>query len=236
MDLTRTFIAVEISPAVCARAAEVIKRLQAANAKVSWVRPNNMHLTLKFLGNVPNIELVQVCRVVEEAVKGFEPFELVYRGIGAFPNREHPRTIWMGVDQGAEEIVNLQSLVDKAMKKLRFPLEPRRFQPHLTLGRVRDSGPAVAELTHLLEKYADFEGDLSIIDEVVTFSSERTRGGPQYEVIGHTTLGAPSRYSQTHGRNAEDAHEISADEFEGLDDFEGFDEQFGDDGDDDEKD
>ena len=224
MDLTRTFIAVEISPAVCGRAAEIMKRLQAANAKVSWAKPTNMHLTLKFLGNVPSVELVQICRVVDEAVKDFEPFELVYRGIGAFPSIQEPRTIWMGVDQGAEEIVNLQSIVDNAMKKLRFPLEPRRFQPHLTIGRVRDSGPPVLELSRLIEKYADFEGDLSIIDEVVTFSSERAQGEIQYEVIGHTTLGKPTRYSQKQGRDV-DAKEITETEFESLDDFEDFDDE-----------
>lgn len=195
MNKTRTFIAIEISPGVCGRAGEIITKLQASEARVAWVQPRNLHLTLKFLGDVPNVELNDVCRTVADAVRGFEPFELVYRGVGAFPNVQEPRTVWLGVDQGAPEVIELQSRVDQAMKKLRFPVEPRRFRPHLTLGRVRGGGPGVVELSRLITENADADGDLSIVDEVIIFGSYREGGSPVYEPLGHAELtgGRPPR-------------------------------------------
>lgn len=184
----RTFVAIELAGPVKARAEKVIQQLRSANAKVTWVKPHNMHLTLKFLGDVSDNEAPIVCRLVEEAVRDFEPFELVFRGCGAFPTTHAPRTIWMGLEQGAEELTALHEAVDRALQKLRFPRETRRYQAHLTLGRVRESGPAAAELGRLIEELNDVDGDLSVVDEVTTFASFFDRSGPTYDPMGHAEL------------------------------------------------
>lgn len=189
----RTFVAIELAGPVKARAEKFIQQLRAANAKVTWVKPHNMHLTLKFLGDLPDNDVPEVCRIVADAVRGFEPFELVFRGCGAFPTTQAPRTIWLGVEQGAEELTALHEAVDIALKKLRFPRETRRYQAHLTLGRVRESGPAAAELGRMIEEMSDVDGDLSIVDEVTTFASFLDKSGPTYDAMGHAELRGDQR-------------------------------------------
>jgi 2'-5' RNA ligase len=160
-----------------------------------------MHLTLKFLGSVPDVELNDVCRVVKQAVAPVEPFEIVFRGLGAFPNPRQPRTLWLGVEQGSEEIIELQQAVEQSLQTLRFPKENRRFLPHLTLGRVHLSpGPELDELADIIEDHAEYDGDLTIVDEVVVMSSflEHNRP-PQYQPIGHCELGTGPNDGPDHG-------------------------------------
>src|SRR5262245_14607697 len=107
MSRLRTFIAVELAGSVLAKAAQLIKELQAAGADVSWVKAPQMHLTLKFLGDVADTETPDICRVVADAARRFEPFEIVCRGAGAFPDVRQPRTIWLGFSQGVEELTEL---------------------------------------------------------------------------------------------------------------------------------
>ena len=186
----RTFIAVELSGTVIARAQAAIKLLTTSGAEVSWVARPQMHLTLKFLGNVPEVETPDVCRVVAEAAAGIEPFEVVFKGLGAFPRVSEPRTIWLGIDQGQEELTELHAAIEGALQKeMGFGKEHRKFHPHLTLGRLRkESDPAREELSRLLQESANFDGDLTVVEEVVTFASFLGRQGPAHEPIGHASL------------------------------------------------
>ncbi len=187
----RTFIAVEISPSVKARAGDLIDKLRVAAAEINWVRPQQMHLTLKFLGDVPDTETPDICRIVDEVAANFEPFEITCRRAGAFPNVRDPKTLWIGIEDGAEELQRLQAEIDDALKaELGYGKEQRAFRPHLTIGRVKRELPGGrGELTQLLEKYANFDADLSIIDEVVTFASFLGRNGPTHNALGHSELG-----------------------------------------------
>lgn len=189
MATIRTFVAIELPGSVKARAKLIINELKQAGAKVTWVKPEQLHLTLKFLGDVPESDIPAVCRVVQEAVREFEPFELVFRGCGAFPTTAKPRTIWIGVEQGEEELRVLQEAIDIGLKKLRFPREVRRFQAHLTLGRVRESGPAATELGAMIERLGEFDGDLTAVDEVVTFASFPDKKlGTMHDALGYAEL------------------------------------------------
>src|SRR3954470_20874294 len=98
MPRVRTFIAVEMSPRVIGRAGDLIDKLRVAAAEINWVRPQQMHLTLKFLGDVPDTEAPDICGVVSDVAADFEPFEITLRGLGAFPSVEHPRTLWIGIE------------------------------------------------------------------------------------------------------------------------------------------
>ena len=97
MKKIRTFVAVELSPETRSAAARLIERLRPAGAKVSWVKADNMHLTLKFLGDVPNVEIPAVCQAVAASSMNIAPFEIECGGAGAFPDARKPRTIWLGV-------------------------------------------------------------------------------------------------------------------------------------------
>jgi 2'-5' RNA ligase len=190
MARLRTFIAVEMAASVLGKAAQLIKELQTAGADVNWVKPQQMHLTLKFLGDVPETETPDICRVVAAAAKTVEPFEVVCRGAGAFPDIHRPRTLWLGFGHGAEELIELQTAIDDALKReLGYGKEQRRFHPHLTLGRVkRFDEDARAKLESLLIKNASFDGDLSVVEEAVVFASFLGRGGPTHDALGRAEL------------------------------------------------
>jgi 2'-5' RNA ligase len=190
MPRVRTFIAVELSSRVITRAGHLIDQLRVTDAEINWVRPQQMHLTLKFLGDVADTETPDICRVVDEVAANFEPFEIVCRGAGAFPNAQEPRTLWIGIQDGAEELKQLQAAIDDALKaKLGYGKEQRGFHPHLTVGRVKRIPPeSRRQLSELIETHANFDADLAIIDEVVTFASFLGRGGPSHEPLGHAEL------------------------------------------------
>ena len=192
MPRFRTFIAVELAPRVATRAGELIDKLRVAAAQVNWVKTQHMHLTLKFLGDVPDTETPDICRVVADVARQIEPFEITCRGAGAYPTADHPRTLWIGIEDGAEELCALQAALESALKdELGFPKEARRFQPHLTIGRVKHEPPSArGELAALLAKQANFDADLTVIDEVVVFASYLARSGPSYEALGRAELGS----------------------------------------------
>lgn len=191
MARIRTFIAVELGPRVIGRAGDLIDKLRVADAEINWVRPQQMHLTLKFLGNVPDTETPDVCRVVEQVASQFEPFEIVFRGVGAFPDTSRPKTLWIGIGDGADELKALQAAIDDALQReLGYAQEPRGFHPHLTIGRVKHASPmGQGDLAHLLGKHQDFDADLAVIDEVVTFASFLDREGPTHNALGRAELG-----------------------------------------------
>src|SRR5437763_8645690 len=191
MPRVRTFIAVEMSPRVITRAGDLIDKLRVAAAEMNWIRPEQMHLTLKFLGDVPDTETPDICRVVTSVAAQFEPFEITCRGAGAFPNLREPRTLWIGIQEGAEELKRLQAALDDALHtELGFGKEPRGFHAHLTIGRVKRELPGGrGELAQLLEQHAQFDADLAIVDELVTFASFLGRKGPSHEPLGHSPLG-----------------------------------------------
>lgn len=189
MAKTRTFIAVELSSSVQRRAADLVERLRVSGARVSWVAPQNMHLTLKFLGDQSDEELAEVCRAVAVAARDIEPFEFCCRGAGAFPNSERPRTLWIGVREGTAELQAMQQRVDAALKPFGYPREHRQFRPHLTLGRVRAGNVGLTELAQLLAQAADWEAGCVAADDVVVFSSLLQREGPTYEVLARYPLG-----------------------------------------------
>ena len=187
-DTVRTFLAVDISDAVRRRTTELIGQLDAAGADVKWVESHNRHLTLKFLDEVPLREIPRISEALERAVVDHKAFEIEVHGAGAFPHPGRPRTVWVGVQYGREQLADLAGAIDKALAKLGYRKESRRFEPHLTIGRVRGSGPTVGELGRLLKQHAEFDAGRCRIDEVIVFSSQLTSEGPVYESLSRARL------------------------------------------------
>ena len=184
MSTIRTFVAVEIPDEIRSRAAALVERLRVAQAKVRWTDLATMHWTMNFLGDVPDAEIPAVCDEVAAAAKPFTPFDIEVRGLGAFPNAGRPRTIWLGVGEGKEPLIYLQAALERHLATLGFRPEARRFQPHLTLGRVRDGSTGLAELAELIRKHADFDAGTMYVDEAVVFSSRLERTGAVHERLG----------------------------------------------------
>lgn len=187
--VVRTFVAVEINKGVRDRATKLIAALAHTTADVTWVESQNLHFTLKFLGNVHEREIPEVCDAVADAVAGLNPFELEVCGAGAFPNAARPRTIWLGTAEGTEAMRVLHGRVEAALAELGYREEHRRFTPHLTIGRVRGTGPEIAELGAMLEPHRELLVGRITVGHVTTFASTLTREGPQYDVLDTAALG-----------------------------------------------
>lgn len=184
----RTFVAVEISSEIRTRAAQLMAKLNSTAAKVRWVEPHNLHLTLKFLGDVDLLEIPELCQAVTDAVADLPPFEIEARGAGVFPDLSNPRTVWLGIGRGTDEMVELHAAVERSLTGLGFRRDQRRFRPHLTIGRVRGAGPGNSELAERVAEQADFSGGVASVEEVVVFSSELGREGPTYEMLATAAL------------------------------------------------
>jgi len=189
MSLLRTFIAVEPSAEVRHRCTLLTRALAASGAKATWTRPENLHHTLKFLGDTADTQLPDVCRAMARGAAAIEPFVLESLGAGAFPRLAAPRTVWIGAGAGADAMIALHGAIDEQLYKVGFALEPRRFLPHLTLGRIRKGGGSLEPLARLLEEQRDFAAGETIVDEVILFNSTLEKGGPVYEVLGRAALG-----------------------------------------------
>lgn len=188
----RTFIAVETSAAVRRRAAELIAIFAATGAKVSWVQPQNLHLTLKFLDEVPLNSIPEVSAAVQMAAASAEPFELEIRAAGAFPNAGRPRTLWLGTGEGSEPLGQLHAALENALRRIGFPKEHRRFAAHLTIGRVRGPSEGLDELASLIARHADFTAGRFEVAELVVFSSQLAPQGAIYDALSRSALGAAS--------------------------------------------
>jgi 2'-5' RNA ligase len=188
MQRIRTFTAVEVWPEIRERARWLVGRIKDTTAKVTWVKPDQMHLTMNFLGDVEMNEIPAVCNAVNEAVGPFAPFDVEMAGVGVFPSYENPRTIWLGVGDGSDQLVALHSALETSLGELGFRIEARRFRPHLTLGRVRSLPKGAGQLAGLLKQHAEFEAGPMMVSEVTIMSSELGRDGPTYEHLGHGEL------------------------------------------------
>jgi RNA 2',3'-cyclic 3'-phosphodiesterase len=179
----RTFIAIDISKEIKNTLAQIEAHLIYAGADVTWVKPENVHLTLKFLGEIDEKRAVEVVATLDSIARTSKPFELSVKDIGAFPKIEHPRVVWVGLDKGAVETTALATKVDEALSKIGFAKETRPFSPHLTIGRVRSP----LNKDKLKEKMSSATAsiDLSIVPQhkvssVILFQSTLTPQGSIY--------------------------------------------------------
>jgi len=135
----RLFVAANLAEDLRRPLAEAQRALAASGADVKWTHPAGWHLTLKFLGEVPEPQLATLVATIRQAVAeaGVGPFRLALRGIGGFPSARAPRVVWAGVVAGQEPLAALAASLERALEPLGFAPEGRPFSAHLTLGRVR---------------------------------------------------------------------------------------------------
>jgi len=182
----RLFVAVDLSNEVVAHAQRVMARLQATQLLARWVDVKQMHLTLNFLGDVDELEIAPLCRVLNEVGADSSPFDVEIGGVGAFPNADAPRTLWLGMRRGGEDLTALHERLDVRLRALGYRSEERQFRPHLTLGRVRENPPEVlAALSTELASMAELHAGVTDVSELVLYRSTPGRDGPHYEAM-HT--------------------------------------------------
>ncbi len=180
----RCFVAVECGgDELAVRFAEVRRRLEATRADAKFVEPENIHLTLKFLGEIEPSLVDQASQIVKEI--GFQPFSARIEGTGVFPNLRRPRVIWAGITGGVTQLAEIWKDVDTGLSRLGFERERRGFSPHITIGRVR-SGRNRDKLVEEISSLSDFVfGDLQV-DRVVLKKSVLTPRGPIYSTLAES--------------------------------------------------
>jgi len=176
----RTFIAIELSEEIKDSLAQVQSNLKYAGADVKWVEKNNIHLTLKFLGEIDEKKCEMVKLALDETAKSAKPFEISLKDIGAFPKIDYPRVIWVGLDKGAKESIELAVKTDETLSKIGFDKETRPFAAHLTIGRVRSAKNKEA----LKEKIDSYDPKHlqphQLINSITLFQSTLTPKGSVY--------------------------------------------------------
>ncbi len=179
--MIRTFVAIDLPEEVKAELASVIAGLRQKNDRVRWVKPDSMHLTLKFLGDIPEQSVGPLSAELDTAARDFTPLSLAVEGLGAFPNLRRPRVVWAGLSGEIEGLRQIASRVDKACASFGVKPEKRPFQAHITIGRLKV--PTVVDLNKELRKKG-FSAT-----EIVLYQSELLPTGARYTVLNRSILG-----------------------------------------------
>ena len=179
--MIRSFFAINLPETWCRELSRLQDRLKKTRADVKWVRPESVHLTLKFLGNVPEQTLDELCRAAGPALAQHPALALHLEGAGVFPTRNRPRVVWLGLGGQLERLNRLQKDLEAVAAQYGFEPEERPFRPHLTLGRVR-SGQGRLDLLNELEKIQPNTFEFTA-REVVLFRSDLKPTGAIYTAL-----------------------------------------------------
>ena len=187
-DSIRTFIALELPPAVISLLHKVQQDLKRMNIRARWVRPENIHLTLKFLGDINPGDIEKIGTAMVGAAIEFPPVTLTVRGIGVFPRIKRPRVIWMGLGGDIRSLLALQSRLELELAETQFPKDKRSFKAHLTLGRIKQPvNPAV--IRQMIGEYASLKSDEFTCDQVFLIKSDLKPSGAVYSKLKQTDFG-----------------------------------------------
>ena len=178
----RAFVAIDLPEYIRASIAAAQETLKTYGFRVKWVRPESIHLTLKFLGNIEVSRIDAIVNAMRLAVKGYDALHLNASGTGVFPNARRPRVIWVGLGGQLDPLISLQQTLDTHLAELGFAAETRPFKGHLTLGRIK-AKVAADRLQEALDKLNSFESENFEADRIILFKSELRPGGAVYSKV-----------------------------------------------------
>ena len=185
----RLFFAVDIPHDIRQAAGEAASAMSTPKGMVKWTRPDNIHLTLKFLGEAPSDKLEAIITAARKVASAYKGMEVEVCGMGVFPDNRKPRIIWLGTKGETDRLGQLADELDEAMAQVEFEREKRPFSPHLTIGRVRDPkagkmiGGALAK--HQQTVFGSFH-----VEKFNLYESQLAPQGPIYTVVSQFWLGA----------------------------------------------
>ena len=187
-ETRRLFVAVEIPPGIKEELTRLQHGFRDLRGRITWVRPQGMHVTLKFLGATPARRIPALVRALEEAAGSCPAFDVRLAGAGVFPGPSRPRVLWVGVDLGAEALVALASAVERCLERIGVAPEGRPFRPHVTLGRIKE----LADPAELVRRAASLEGRTAgemHVGEIHLMESRLDPGGAVYTSLARAALG-----------------------------------------------
>lgn len=181
MASLRLFIAIETPPGIKSQIDNVISELQSAQANVRWEQSEKIHITLKFLGEIPEKVLPQIVLHLEGVAGNTSPFTIRYSGLGCFPTMHEPRIVWVGVDDIENKLRPLAASIETEMASIGLEKEIKGFHPHVTIGRIK-SRKNVTTLLRTMESIT-LESQPTTITEIVLIKSELKPKGSVYGLV-----------------------------------------------------
>jgi len=183
----RLFIACPVPEEIKNKIADLESEFRVSNADVKWVRPESIHLTLKFLGEVDEDKISEINNKISKAIEGFSVFRAVVEKIGVFPDWKRIRVVWVGIEDGQKELNELSKSVEDKMASIGFKKEKRGFTAHITIGRVR-SGRSIDRLIDMVRKKSDISLGAIQISEVLLMQSILRPEGASYKCLERFNL------------------------------------------------
>jgi len=184
----RLFLAIPIDRSILDALGGAAEKLRETRAPVRWVRPEGMHLTLKFLGDTDPEQVPPLVEAVSVVTKGIMPFPISVHGTGAYPSIKRPRVLWAGVMENSGTIQRLVKGIEEVSEQLGWEREKRKFSPHITIGRVKGN-MNLGRLAAAMEAMVQEHWGEQEAAEVVLYSSELKPGGAVYEKVHKFPLG-----------------------------------------------
>ncbi|MCK5112190.1 MAG: RNA 2',3'-cyclic phosphodiesterase [Thermoplasmatales archaeon] len=184
MTKFRGFIAIDVN--ATPNVLKFLKDITNSNADVKLVEPQNIHITLKFLGEVEEVNIDDIEQIMKDSVKEIEPFTIKLSGTGVFPNQNYIRVVWIGI-KDAEIIETISRSIDERLSQLGFKREKRGFSAHLTIGRVKTAKNKQL-LLKAIEDYKDSEFSTQEINSIKLKKSDLTPKGPIYTTLREVKL------------------------------------------------
>jgi len=158
------------------------KGIRFTRAHPAWVKPENIHLTLKFLGDVEETRIESIAKALGTAITHVQPIPFDIAKLGVFPDAQAPRVLWIGIDQGRSRIADLAGTIENAMARIGFPRERRAFHPHLTLARIK-AVRGVGEMMDVVESHRRAHLPAARIHAVTLYRSTLRPEGAVYSVV-----------------------------------------------------
>lgn len=185
MAMLRVFTAVKIPQPEVRRIDSALRRWDLPQLR--RVTPDQMHLTLNFIGDVEDRKVGELCSALSQAIEENLPFEVCLNGLGAFPAMDRARVLWIGVEQGTDQLVDLNRRLSAVIEEFGF-VQEKRYKPHLTIARTKKGGVPGATLVDMEKDFARIQHDPFPVQNVVVFNSILEREGPTYVPLATLAL------------------------------------------------
>lgn len=188
METIRLFLAIDIPSHIRETLTEVQNRFKSLELNIAWGKPANIHLTLKFLGNTDPKQLPEIRNRMKILTPAKPSFAVSLKGMGVFPKTDKPRILWVGIQEFENNLGPLYTIISEEMAKIGFPAEDRKFNPHLTIGRIKSS-KGKSRLTYAIRENEDLRSEPFEVSSVNLYKSQLTPKGAVYTVLEEFKLG-----------------------------------------------
>lgn len=186
----RSFLAFELPGDIGKEVKRISTEIRKTDLNAGWVKPENIHLTVVFIGTVDENDIKRIIQAVDKTADKYGPFEISLKGAGLFPNIKRPKVMWLGLDCDIRALGNLRDDLQKRLEPFGVEPEKRPFRPHLTIGRFRRPVKDMSLLKRVLDEYSSSgSGPAGRLEELVLFKSDLKPGGAVYTRIHSFPLG-----------------------------------------------